>query len=624
MKQLSGLDATFLHLETPEMPMHVGALHVFELPAGSRGKFATRLRLHIASRLPFAPALRRRVWWMPLNLANPAWVDAEPDLAKHIVEIKLPPSAKLGDGLAALEAAVSQLHPVLLERSRPLWKMHVLDGLAPAASGCRRVGLYTQLHHAAVDGQAAVALAQVLMDLQPEGREMPVKPGKRSKVFKLGWSEMLRGAIATEAQQVVQIVKQLPAAVSTLAGAAGQALQKSALLRGKGGTASSNLTLAPRTALNTSVGAGRVFAAITLPLAPLKASARLNDCKLNDIVLLLCATALRRWLGPHGGVPRKSLVAAVPISLRAAGDTTSNTQASMTLVSLGTQVADLRKRLAHVKAASQAMKSTMGGLKNVLPTDYPSIGIPWLLEALTSIYGKARLADRIPLVANLVISNVPGPPVPLYMAGARMMSNYPTSIVVHGMALNITVQSYDQQMDFGLMADAAAMPDVRALADALRVAFDDLCQMDAETAVPPTLADTGREVVGTARRRLMGGLGQVSDAVGSAVGNLVGGVVKGAISGAMSGAAQQAMAMAAVTSASPARRARADARAAAGVAAGAGVGVGAGAGVGADVGAGAKAAATGAALAKQRLGKAAPRVKPLATKAAKPAAKRRG
>ena len=547
MKQLTGLDATFLHLETPEMPMHVGALHVFELPAGSRGKFVTRLRQHIAARLPFAPALRRRVWWMPLNLANPAWVDAEPDLAQHIVEIKLPPSAKLGDGQAALETAVSQLHPVLLDRSRPLWKMHVLEGLAPAPNGCRRVGLYTQLHHAAVDGQAAVALAQVLMDLQPEGREMPARPSKRSKVFKLGWAEMLRGAIATEAQQVVQIVKQLPDTVSALAGAAGQALQKSALLRGKAGAATSNLTLAPRTALNTSVSAGRAFAAITLPLDRLKASAQLNECKLNDIVLLLCATALRRWLGQHGSVPRKSLVAAVPISLRAKGDTASDNQASMTLVSLGTQLADLRKRLAHIKGATASMKSTMGGLKHVLPTDYPSIGIPWLVEALTSIYGKARVADRIPLVANLVISNVPGPPVPLYMAGARMVSNYPTSIVVHGMALNITVQSYDQQMDFGLMADAAAMPDVRALADALRVAFDDLCLMDVETAAPPTLADTGREVVVTARRRLLGGLGQMGEAVGSAVGGMVGGVVKGA----MSGAVQQALA--AVTSPSPQR-----------------------------------------------------------------------
>jgi len=167
------------------------------------------------------------------------------------------------------------------------------------------------------------------------------------------------------------------------------------------------------------------------------------------------------------------------------------------------------------------------------------------------------LKPNTPLVANLVISNVPGPPVPLYMAGARMVANYPTSIVVHGLALNITVQSYDQQMDFGLMADAAAMPDVRLLADALRVAFDDLCLLDAETAAPPTLAETGREVVGQARRRLLGGLGQVGGAVGSAVSSMVGGVVKGA----MSGAVQQAMA--AVTSSGTPRRPKVSAKAAA-------------------------------------------------------------
>jgi diacylglycerol O-acyltransferase / wax synthase len=172
------------------------------------------------------------------------------------------------------------------------------------------------------------------------------------------------------------------------------------------------------------------------------------------------------------------------------------------------------------------------------------------------------------------------------------MSNYPTSIVVHGMALNITVQSYDQQMDFGLMADAAAMPDVRALADALRVAFDDLCLMDAETSAPPALADTGREVVGTARRRLMGGLGQMSEAVGGAVGNLVGGVVKGA----MTGAVQQAVA--AVVSARPARRAQARAEP--------------------DAQRPAKAAAT-----KRGGGKAAPRIARAAAKAIEPGAKRR-
>lgn len=540
MKQLSGLDATFLHLETPQMPMHVGALHVFELPPGQTGKFITRLRAHIASRLPAAPVLRRRLWWMPLNLANPAWVDAEPDLKQHIVEIKLPPSARLGDGMAAMEEAVSQLHPVLLDRDRPLWKMHVLEGLAPSPAGLRRVGLYTQFHHAAVDGQAAVALAQVIMDLQATGRDLDIRPSKRSKVFQLGWQEMLRGAIANEASQVAQIVKQLPGTAKALAGAAGAALQRSKLLAGDAATPS-NLTLAPRTVLNQSVGTGRAFAAISLPLPRLKASARLHEATLNDIVLLLCGTALRRWLGHHGGVPRKSLVAAVPISLRAKGDTSSDNQASMSLVSLGTHVADLQKRLAHVKEATAAMKATVGGLKSVLPTDFPSIGVPWLMEALTALYGKAKVADRIPLVANLVISNVPGPPVALYMAGARMTANFPTSIVAHGMGLNITVQSYDQQMDFGLMADATAMPDVRVLADALRVAFDDLCLLDEELSAPATLADTGLAVAGQAGKRLQGGLTNVSSKVGGKMGSLVGGVVGGMVGSVVKRAMQGAV-----------------------------------------------------------------------------------
>jgi WS/DGAT/MGAT family acyltransferase len=534
-------------------------LHVFELPPGMRGKWVTRLREHIATRLPAAPALHRKLWWMPLNLANPAWVDADPDLREHIVEIKLPPSAKLGDGMAALEAAVSELHPVLLDRSRPLWKMHVLEGLAPAANGCKRVGLYSQFHHAALDGQAAVALAQVIMDLQPVGRDLALRPSTRSKVFKLGWAEMLRGAISTEASQVAQIVKQLPTAVSALAGAAGQALQHSALLRGKA-EASANLTLAPRTVLNHSITTGRAFAALSLPLDRLKAIAHAHEATLNDIVLLLCGTALRRWLGQHGGVPRKSLVAAVPVSLRQKGDTTSNTQASMSLVSLGTQVSDLRKRFEHVKKASAAMKATMGSLKSVLPTDFPSIGMPWLMEAAAALYGRAHVADRIPLVANLVISNVPGPPVTLYMAGARMTCNYPTSIVVHGMGLNITVQSYDRNMDFGLMADAQAMPDVRSLADALRVAFDDLCLLDAEMSAPPTLADTGLAVAEQAGKRLMGGLGSMGSRVGSAMGGVVGravsGVVGKAVSQAVSVATRPAARKpAAVPVAAPTRRA---------------------------------------------------------------------
>ncbi|HNW63054.1 MAG TPA: wax ester/triacylglycerol synthase family O-acyltransferase [Piscinibacter sp.] len=478
MKQLSGLDASFLYLETAEMPMHVGALHQFELPASYRGNFLDDMRAHMATRIPLAPALRRKLAWMPLNLAAPVWVDAEPDLEEHIVGITLP----AGSGLAELEEQVGELHPVLLDRSRPLWKFHVFDGLEPGPNGEKRYALYTQLHHAAVDGQAAVALAQAILDLGPEPREIPTRPARERK-GQLAMTEMLRGALSNQLDQLGNLVKALPAAVGALsqvaAQTAGGAVSETAAsvwsrIKGngpKGGKSVSNLGLAPRTRLNATVSDTRAFAAVSLPLAELNAVRRRHHASLNDAVLMICSSALRRHFAKHGPLPRKSLVAAVPISLRSKGDTASNNQASMSVISLGTHIADPAKRLAHVMAASASMKATLGSVKSLLPTDFPSMGVPWLMEGLTAIYGRAGVADRIPPVANLVISNVPGPTVPLYMAGAKMLTNYPTSIVVHGVALNITVQTYNESLDVGIIACAQAMPEVDEFAAHVETSF---------------------------------------------------------------------------------------------------------------------------------------------------------
>ncbi len=495
MKQLSGLDATFLFLETPEMPMHVGALQLLQRPAGQRGRFAPLLRKHVAARLPAAPVLCRRLWWMPLNLANPAWVDARPDLRWHIVEHRL----SAGAGMAELRARVAELHVELLDRERPLWRMHVFEGLGPGPDGGQLVGLYTQLHHAAVDGQAAVALAQVLLDPSPEPRQPPRRAPRRGGVFQLGMSEMLRGALARQASQVAHIVRELPATVGTVKDAALAAASRSTLFGGR--ARESNITLAPRLPINATVGRTRAFGTASLPLAQVKALGKALDATVNDMVLMLCGSALRRYHARRQLLPRKSMVAAVPISLREAGDTRADNQASMSLVSLGTHIADPRKRLEHVLAATEAMKAAMGSVESLLPTDFPSLGVPWLMEAAASLYGRARLADRIPQVANLVISNVPGVPVPLYLAGARILSNHPTSIVVHGLGLNITVQSQAGWLDFGLMADGEAMPDVQLLADDLRVAFEDLHELVPEIASPEA------SLFGLARR----GLGQAVD-----------------------------------------------------------------------------------------------------------------
>ncbi len=533
LRQLSSLDATFLHIETPEMPMHVGAVHLLELPAGYKGRYVLDLRRHLAARLPAAPALRRRLWWMPLNLANPAWVDAEPDLKQHVVEIRIPVAQARGrDALSLMEAQVAQLHPALLDRQRPLWKFHVIEGLPPTAQGRKQVGVISQLHHAAVDGQAAVALANVLLDVTPQPRSLEIRPSQRVKTFKLDMTEALRGALAREAQQVARIVRELPSTVGTLAGAARLVMGKVAQ---RGDVPfSGNVSLAPATLFNVSVGTARAFAAVSLPLPELKLLARAHGATLNDLVLMLSSTALRRHLGRLKKLPRKSLVAAVPISLREAGDARSDNQASMSLISLGTHLADPRKRLDHIMAASLAMKQTMGSVKSILPTDFPSIGVPWLMEAAAHLYGKAKVAERLPQVANVVISNVPGPQVPLYLAGARMLTNIPTSIVVHGLALNITVQSFDQSMDFGLMADAQALPDVKLLAESIQVALDDLRGLP----LPGEGAADGRGAVERVGRVAKALGGKVSGAVGDLVTSAVKGTIKQGLSRVARGTGQ--------------------------------------------------------------------------------------
>jgi diacylglycerol O-acyltransferase / wax synthase len=478
MNQLPGLDASFLHLETAQMPMHVGALHNFELPADYRGDFSADMRRHMAARLSLAPALRQKLATMPLNFANPVWIDAEPDLEQHIVTIKLPKS-RSGSDQAELERQVGLLHPVLLPRDRPLWKFHVFTGLANGPQGQKRYAMYTQLHHAAVDGQAAVALGQAILDLSPVPREIASTPARQAR-DPLGLAGMLRGALANQFGLVVNAVKAIPSTVGVLSQMAAQKAGSTVRSRSTG-----TLALAPRTRLNATVSATRAFASISLPLAALNAARRKHKASLNDAVLMICSGALRRHFLKHGPLPRKSMVAGVPISTRTKGDTSSNNQATMTVVSLGTHIADPAKRLAYVLAATAAMKNSMGAMKSLMPTDFPTLGVPWLMQGLGALYAKARVAERLPAIANVTISNVPGPTVPLYMAGATMLTNYPTSIVVHGVALNITVQTYNESLEFGLIACGEAMPEIADLARQVQAAFDEFVALPASVEAEP-------------------------------------------------------------------------------------------------------------------------------------------
>src|SRR5678816_3200269 len=228
--------------------------------------------------------------------------------------------------------------------------------------------------------------------------------------------------------------------------------------------------------LNAAISAERVFVALQIPLADAKAIARHYDAKLNDAVLAICAGALRRHFAKDKAALGQAMVAAFPLSLRAPGDTTQENQVSMMLVGLATQIADPVKRMAAIIAGSTRAKQLAGGMKGAIPTDLPSLGIPWLMAAITPLYRKAVAAPRIPVVANVVISNVPGPQVPLYLAGAELMAYYPVSIVTHGLALNITIVSYNGSLDFGLVACRKTMPDLRLFAKHLKKAYEELLE----------------------------------------------------------------------------------------------------------------------------------------------------
>jgi WS/DGAT/MGAT family acyltransferase len=389
------------------------------------------------------------------------WVEAgDVDLDWHMQRVTLPrPGTQ-----AQLEAAVAKLHAVPLDRSRPLWRFWVFDGLASGD-----IAWYSKVHHAALDGAAGVALAAALLDLEPKPvpRQARRRPAAREDAAP-GLRKLFGAVFSNTATQYVKLVRSLPDVGRLLAGMASPQGHR---MRG---AAREVLSFGPRTPINVPITAERGFATASIPLAEVKAVAARHDLKVNDVVLALASGALRRYLAHHGGIPKRPLVAAVPVSLRAAGNTEYTTQATMTLASLATHIADPRARLEAIRVAAGAAKALTATARSVIPTDFPSLFAPWLLAAAARLYGGAQRIESFPPLANVVISNVPGPQQPLYLAGARMLTYWPASIVEHGVGLNITVQSYCGSLDFGLVAARNAVPDVGQIAKSLHEAHAEL------------------------------------------------------------------------------------------------------------------------------------------------------
>jgi diacylglycerol O-acyltransferase / wax synthase len=503
MQHLSALDALFLYLETPETPMHVGSLFLLEKPKGHRGSFYPNIRRLIESRMHLAPLFSRKLAFMPFDLANPMWVhDDNVDIDWHIRSMTLPKPGST----AQLEAAVAKLHEGMLDRDRPLWQFTIIEGLA---SG--EVAFTSRIHHAGLDGQGGVALAQAVLDIEPKAAPRAQKKNTKEtprNTMPPSAAKMLSAAFRNSVAQYGKILKAGAGAVKSL-GAGAMALTSSQAkkmgapteqLSGLANMAElagnvakiktsdtplqaakkllpAGMKLGPRTPLNVAITGKRSFATTQIPLSEAKALAKHFDVKLNDIILATVSGALRKFYADDKAILNKAMIGAVPASLRTPGDTSANNQVTMMLINMATNIADPAKRMAAIRESSAGAKSLTGSMKGAMTavtSDLPTLGIPWLMGIITPLYKTAVGTNRIPVVANLVISNVPGPPMPLYMAGAKLKSYYPVSIVTHGLALNITLHSYAGSLDYGFIAAKEQVPKLAHLIKCLLAAHQEL------------------------------------------------------------------------------------------------------------------------------------------------------
>jgi WS/DGAT/MGAT family acyltransferase len=351
---------------------------------------------------------------------------------------------------------------------------YLIEGLA---SG--HLAWYSKVHHAALDGAAGVQLANALLDATPKPRRVAATARRRLEETP-GLGTLVGAAFRNTAATYVKLIRQLPQVAQVLGGMIGAT---------RGGPAGRDrpevrrgAPFGPRTRLNVPITAERTFATASIPLAEVKAIAARHEAKVNDVVLALASGALRRYLARHGGVPKRPLIAAVPVSLRDPGDTEYATRATMVLANLATHVADPIARLEAIRASAGTAKALTARARSVIPTDFPSLGAPWILAAIAGLYGRAQRLEAFPPLANVVVSNVPGPQTPLYLAGAKMLTYWPASIVEHGLGLNITVQSYCGSLDFGLIAARKAVPDIGKLVRALHEAHAELKSRSASPA----------------------------------------------------------------------------------------------------------------------------------------------
>ncbi|MEM9531078.1 MAG: wax ester/triacylglycerol synthase family O-acyltransferase, partial [Pseudomonadota bacterium] len=477
--RLTALDLAFLGLETQKTPVNVASLFIMHVPDKYQGNFIRDLLEQLSEVEPGPPFNLKLSGSSVVNM--PRWVEDEHfDLDYHVRHSALPQPGTQKD----LMDLVSRLHSRVMDRERPLWEFHLIEGLQD-----NRVAVYMKMHHAAIDGMGGIALLEACFSTDPDS---PIRApwagidGDRSRSRQpfqlLGIPSKLLRSVQSQARMGVDLGRLL----------VGHGLKAVGV---KPDDSPAPFT-APKSRFNVPISGARKFSATKLPLKELKRLARLTGATVNDIVLAVCSGALRKYLKHHRSLPRRSLVASVPVSIRQINR--RGNQITYVSARLATHRRTPLGRLEDISTSTRAAKQEVA---SVMPS--ASINFAVMAQGLVAVMNRMGATDLLPPPANVVISNVPGPRKPLYFGGARLEGNYPLSVLVDGQALNITVLSYVDSVDFGLMACREAVPDVDFLAELIEESFEELRsaaaqRFDETEAAParrPTKKKAGKKVV---------------------------------------------------------------------------------------------------------------------------------
>ena len=490
MRQLNGIDVSFLNMETGANYGHVSSMNLFD-PAGMTGAEMTELmKLVILERLDQVVPFRRRLVEVPFGLDLPYWID-DPDFdIDYHVRLHAVPSPGTPQQLSDV---ISRIHGRPLDRRRPLWELYVIEGVDDG----RLIAQFTKVHHAAIDGAAGALVLAALLDTDPNVRpsgaaatwtaepvptdnellqrtaiEFLRRPEKFVRLSVNALRELSDTTHSGSLRAIADLIAQ------PMPGPFGAYLRRR-LRHGTEGEVDRPPALppsaAPRTPWNHQISAHRRFAFCSIPLDEAKQVRRAVGCTFNDVVMTICSGALRRYLEAHDCLPDDPLIAMVPVSVRTgAEDDTFQNRVSALLADLATNEDDPLRRLERVRSSMDRAKDDFRAIPADTLQDFTRFAPPAVAARAMRMYSRLRIADRLNPPFNLIISNVPGPSFSLYAAGARLEHFYPVSALIDGQGLNMTVQSYCDNLDFGIVADRELVPDVWTFTDLLRQSMDEL------------------------------------------------------------------------------------------------------------------------------------------------------